>query len=54
MREQQEILSDDPWPYGLARNRKTVETLAQYLYEQGLIKKIPTIEELFAPNTFNL
>ena len=54
IKEQQEILGDDPWPYGLARNRKTVETLAQYLFEQGLIKKKPSIEELFAPNSLNL
>ncbi len=54
IKEQQELLGDDPWPYGLARNRKTVETLAQYLYEQGLIKKKPSVEELFAPNTLDL
>ena len=54
VKEQQQILGDDPWPFGLARNRKTVETLAQYLFEQGLIKKKPSIEELFTPNTLNL
>ncbi len=54
LKEQQEILGNDPWPYGLEKNRKTVETLAQYLHEQGLIKKKPAIEELFAPNTLSL
>ena len=40
--EQQRILGDDPWPYGLEKNRHVVETLATYLHEQGLAdKKMP-------------
>ena len=54
LREQQDVLGNDPWPYGLESNRKTVETLAQYLFEQGLIQRLPTMEELFAPNTLSL
>jgi 4,5-dihydroxyphthalate decarboxylase len=50
MQEQKEILGEDPWCDGLARNRKTVETLVEYLYEQEMISKKPTVEELFAPN----
>ena len=46
--------SDDPWAYGLAKNRHVVETLMNYLYEQGLAKQKLRIEELFAPNTLNL
>lgn len=52
--EQKNILGDDPWPYGLSKNRKTVGQLAEYLYEQGLIKKKLAVEELFAPNTLSL
>ena len=52
--EQQQILGDDPWPYGLEKNRHVVETLATYLYEQGLAEKKLTPEELFAPNTLDL
>jgi hypothetical protein len=29
-------MGDDPFPYGVARNRKTLETLAGYTYRQGL------------------
>ncbi|MGH7770764.1 MAG: ABC transporter substrate-binding protein [Candidatus Binatia bacterium] len=54
VKEQREILGDDPWPYGLERNRKTVETLMGYLYEQGLAKKKLSAEEVFAPNTLSL
>ena len=37
--EQQEILGDDPWEYGLTdRNRHNIETLATYSHEQGLTK----------------
>jgi len=51
MREQKEILGGDPWCDGLERNRKTVETLVEYLYEQEMISEKPTVEELFAANT---
>jgi 4,5-dihydroxyphthalate decarboxylase len=52
--EQQEILGDDPWPYGFDKNRSVVETLMGYLYEQGLAQKKLTYEELFASNTLDL
>jgi 4,5-dihydroxyphthalate decarboxylase len=52
--EQQQILGDDPWPYGLEKNRHVVETLAGYLYEQGLADRKMALEELFAPNTLDL
>jgi 4,5-dihydroxyphthalate decarboxylase len=54
VREQKEILGDDPWAYGLAPNRVTVERLMGYLYEQGLAGKKLNIEEIFAPNTLGL
>jgi 4,5-dihydroxyphthalate decarboxylase len=54
VREQKEILGDDPWANGLARNRHVVETLMNYLCEQGLAQRKLSIEELFAANTLNL
>jgi 4,5-dihydroxyphthalate decarboxylase len=46
--EQEETIGADPWEYGLTeRNRKTLETLVGYSYEQGLIKRKIPIEELF-------
>ena len=52
--EQKEIFGDDPWPYGLAKNRHVVETLMGYLYEQGLVRRKLKVEELFAANTLHL
>ena len=49
--EERGILGDDPWPYGLEANRNTIETLMQYLHEQGLISSKLPVEELFAKNT---
>jgi 4,5-dihydroxyphthalate decarboxylase len=46
--KQQRILGDDPWEYGLtARNRHTLETLAGYSHQQGLIRQMMQPEELF-------
>ncbi len=52
--EQEQLLGPDPWPYGLEKNRHVVETLAGYLYEQGLADRLMKMEDLFAPNTLDL
>jgi 4,5-dihydroxyphthalate decarboxylase len=52
--EQRVILGDDPWPYGLEKNRHVVGTLMDYLYEQGLAEERLKVEDLFAPNTLDL
>ncbi len=44
-------MGDDPWAYGFEKNRHVLETIAGYLYEQGLIKKPLDVETAFAPNT---
>jgi len=51
--EERDLFGDNPWPYGLEANRHVLETLVQYSYEQGLIKKRMDIEGLFAPNTLD-
>ncbi len=52
LEEQDEIFAGDPWTYGLGEaNRKNVETLMQYSFEQGLIGRKPTMEELFIDPT---
>jgi len=51
---QRRAFGDDPFPYGLATNRKALETLAGYSLEQGLIKERVKIDELFAPTTREL
>ncbi|MFB5193005.1 ABC transporter substrate-binding protein [Alicyclobacillus fastidiosus] len=44
-------LGDDFWPYGIERNRKTLEAAVRYSYEQGLIKTRPQLEDLFVKST---
>jgi 4,5-dihydroxyphthalate decarboxylase len=47
--EQQEILGDDPWAYGLTEaNHKNLETVQRYCHQQGLISRTTPLEELFA------
>ena len=43
----------DPWKYGVAGNRDTVETFARYNADQGVTKRQLTVEELFATGTLN-
>jgi 4,5-dihydroxyphthalate decarboxylase len=46
--EQEEIFGADPWEYGLSdQNRKTLETLVGYSFEQGIIPRRLTLDELF-------
>jgi 4,5-dihydroxyphthalate decarboxylase len=46
--EQERVLGPDPWEYGLTeKNVKNIETLVGYSHSQGLIKKPPTLEQLF-------
>jgi 4,5-dihydroxyphthalate decarboxylase len=46
--EQQELLGSDPWQYGLTpQNRITIETLARYSLELGLVKRLFSAEDLF-------
>ncbi len=44
-----ELFGGDPWPYGVERNRATLEHLARYLAEQGFLAQPPVIDEMFAP-----
>jgi 4,5-dihydroxyphthalate decarboxylase len=50
--EEREVLGPDPWAYGLETNRATLETLVEYAFEQGLIKRRLDLKDLFAANTF--
>jgi 4,5-dihydroxyphthalate decarboxylase len=46
--EQEQILGKDPWEYGLTeRNVKNFQRLVSYSYEQGIIERCPSLEELF-------
>ncbi len=49
LEETRALMGENFWPYGIDANRKTLEALFQYSYEQGLAKKRLTVEELFHP-----
>lgn len=52
--ETRRLMGDDFWPYGVAENRKVLETLVRYSWEQGLSKRPLTVEELFAKSTLEI
>lgn len=48
LEEQQALLGDDPWAYGLDEdNRRNLETLIRYSHEQGLISTQLAVDKLF-------
>ena len=49
--ETRALMGDNFWPYGIRPNRKALEALFQYSYEQGLSSRKLTIKELFHPST---
>lgn len=52
--ETQALMGENFWPYGIEPNRKALEALFQYSYEQGLASKKLTIAELFHPASLEL
>ncbi len=44
------VMGEDYWPYGVEANRPTLEAITQYAYEQGLVSRKLSLEELFAVN----
>jgi 4,5-dihydroxyphthalate decarboxylase len=42
-----DLLGADYFPYGIEENRKTLEAFLSYAHEQGVCKRLLTIEELF-------
>jgi len=45
--ETRALMGDDPFAYGVSRNRKTLETLASYTFRQGLAPRRLGIDEMF-------
>jgi len=48
------VMGEDFWKYGVAENRREIETLTQYIHEQGLADRRVAVEELFHPSTFEM
>jgi len=52
--ETRAVMGANFWPYGIEANRKTLNALFQYSYDQGLAKKKLRVEDLFHPATLGL
>jgi 4,5-dihydroxyphthalate decarboxylase len=51
--EEQSVFGQDWYPYGVEQNRRSLEALLQFNYEQGLTPRLIGIDELFAPSTMH-
>ena len=51
--ETRQLMGDDYWRYGIQANRKELESIMRYTYEQGLVKKQVDFEQLFHPSTLD-
>ena len=47
-------ITGEPLPYGLAPNRKVIETLIGHALAQGIITKPVKVDDLFAAGTHAL
>jgi 4,5-dihydroxyphthalate decarboxylase len=46
--EARELMGDDPWPYGIAKNRHVLETQLRWSREDGLQARPVSLAEVFA------
>ncbi len=49
----EEIMGPGYWPYGIERNRKTLELMFRYSFEQGLSTRHLSIEDVFVKSTLD-
>jgi 4,5-dihydroxyphthalate decarboxylase len=50
--ETRALMGDDYWSYGLnEQNRRTLEAMARYSFEQGLAVRLLSVDEMFAEST---
>lgn len=52
--ETKKLMGENFWPYGIEANRKTLEALCEYSYNQGLSNNQLAIEDLFHHSTLTL
>jgi 4,5-dihydroxyphthalate decarboxylase len=50
----QQGLQSDPKAYGMKASRQVIDTISQYVHEQGLTDRRVAVEELFAPSTLEI
>ena len=44
-------MGEDFWSYGIAANRKSLDTFLHHHHAQGLSPRLVTVEEMFHPGT---
>ncbi len=49
IKEDRAVLGGDWWPYGIEANRKAIEAVLRYHFEQGVTKHPFQIEDIFVP-----
>jgi 4,5-dihydroxyphthalate decarboxylase len=42
-----ELFGEDPWPYGIERNRTTLDAFLQFAFEQGVCRRLLDVDALF-------
>ncbi|HZS65345.1 MAG TPA: ABC transporter substrate-binding protein [Xanthobacteraceae bacterium] len=47
-----ELMGDDFWPYGVAPNRKALDTFLRRHHAEGLSPRLVSVDELFHPSTY--
>jgi 4,5-dihydroxyphthalate decarboxylase len=48
-----ELMGDDYFPYGVEKNRKTLEVFLRWAFEQGVCKRHLSVEELFPKQMYS-
>jgi 4,5-dihydroxyphthalate decarboxylase len=48
------LFGEDWWPYGIAKNRPTLDAFTSYCLAQGVIGQPITLDQIFCPNTLAL
>lgn len=48
-----DLFGEDWWPYGIAKNRPTLDAFLSYCVTQGVISQPLTVEQIFCQNTLN-
>lgn len=51
--EERKAFGDDPWPYGIKKNRANLERFIGYSLDQGLMQKKLEVEQLFATGSLH-
>jgi 4,5-dihydroxyphthalate decarboxylase len=51
--ETRQLMGNDYWRYGIEANRKELEAVMRYTYEQGLVSRHGKFEEMFHPSTMS-